>query len=109
MEESPGQPTALSTQPALARSEPEEIPPPDVVTAVIEHDVRAGAAVDYEAWLQHITACAQRFPGHVGVNIIRPPPDNRRYTIVVRFDTLEHLRWLGSRRRRLIAQVGSTP
>jgi antibiotic biosynthesis monooxygenase (ABM) superfamily enzyme len=57
--------------------------------------------------LQHITSCAQRFPGHVGVNIIRPPAGSRRYTIVVRFDTLEHLQeWLGSEpRRRLIAQV----
>jgi uncharacterized protein len=84
------------------------MPPPDVVTAVIEHDVRAGAEADYEAWLQHITACAQLFPGHVGVNIIRPPAGSRRYTIVVRFDTLEHLQeWLGSEtRRRLIVQVG---
>jgi len=47
------------------------MPPHDVVTAVIEHDTRAGIEADYEAWLQHITACAQRFPGHVGVNILR--------------------------------------
>jgi antibiotic biosynthesis monooxygenase (ABM) superfamily enzyme len=84
------------------------MPHPNVVTAVIEHDTRVGTEADYEAWLQHITACAQRFPGHGGVNIIRPPAGSRRYTIVVRFDTLEHLQeWLGSEtRRQLIAQVG---
>jgi uncharacterized protein len=57
------------------------MPPPDVVTAVIEHDTRVGAEADYGVWLQHITACAQRFPGHVGVNIIRPSAGSRRYTI----------------------------
>jgi len=106
--EQTGQPTEQGARPTSARSGPEGMPPPDVVTAVIEHDARAGAEADYEAWLQHITACAQRFPGHVGVNIIRPLAGSRRCTIVVRFDTLEHLQeWLGSEtRRQLIAQVG---
>jgi uncharacterized protein len=108
VEEGAGQSTEQSAGPALVRIGPGGIPPPDVVTAVIEHDVRAGAEADYEAWLQHITTSAQHFPGHVGVNIIRPPAGSRRYTIVVRFDTLEHLQeWLGSEtRRRLIVQVG---
>jgi len=102
------QPTEQCARPAIARGGPGEMLHPDVVTAVIEHDVRAGTEADYEAWLQHITTSAQHFPGHVGVNIIRPPAGSRRYTIVVRFDTLEHLQeWLGSEtRRRLIAQVG---
>jgi antibiotic biosynthesis monooxygenase (ABM) superfamily enzyme len=108
MEECAGQPTEQGARPAIARSGPGGMLPPDVVTAVIEHDVRAGAESAYEAWLQHITTSAQHFPGHVGVNIIRPPAGSRRYTIVVRFDTLEYLQeWLGSEtRRRLIVQVG---
>jgi uncharacterized protein len=103
-----GQPNEQFARPSAPRSDPGGIPPPDIVTAVIEHEVRAGAEADYEVWLQHITACAQHFPGHVGVNIIRPPAGSRRYTMVVRFDTLEHLQeWLGAEtRRRLIAQVG---
>jgi antibiotic biosynthesis monooxygenase (ABM) superfamily enzyme len=83
------------------------MPPDAIVTAVIEHDTRRGAEADYEAWLQHVTSCAQRFPGHAGVNIIRPHEGGRRYTIVLRFDSSENLHaWLGSEtRRQLIAQV----
>jgi len=63
--------------------------------------LRAGAEAQYEAWLKSITSAAQRFPGHRGVNIIRPPEGSGRYTIVLRFDTLEHLQaWLGSETRR---------
>jgi len=83
------------------------MPHPDVVTSVIQHDVRAGTEAQYETWLKHITAIAQRFPGHMGVNIIRPHEGGRRYTIVLRFHTLEQMQaWLGSEtRRQLIAQV----
>jgi len=34
------------------------MPHPDVVTAVIEHDVRAGTERGYEVWLQYITTSA---------------------------------------------------
>jgi len=53
--------------------------------------------------------CPQRFPGHQGVNIIRPTEGARSYTIVLRFDTLEHLQeWLASdARRQLVAEVQS--
>src|SRR5215470_10907478 len=108
MEELKGHSTELFARPSTPNRKPEELPQPDIVTAVIEHDVGAGAEAAYEEWLQHITLCAQQFVGHIGVNILRPPVGSRRYTIVVRFDTLEHLQeWLGSEtRRRLIAQVG---
>ena len=107
MSEHPGQPDAKFARPSATRSGPEGMPHPDVVTAVIQHEVRAGAEAHYEAWLQNITVDAQRFPGHLGVNIIRPPEGSRRYTIVLRFDILEHLQeWFGSEtRRQLIAQV----
>ena len=103
-----GQSDKQLAPPSTPCSGPEGMPHPDVVTAVIEHDVRAGAERDYEAWLQYVTTSAQRFPGHVGVNIIRPHEGGQRYTIVLRFDTLAHLQtWLGSEaRRRLVAQVG---
>ncbi len=83
------------------------LPRPDVVTSVIQHRVNPGAAAPYEIWLQEITAAAQRFPGHQGVNIIRPSEGADLYTIVLHFDTLEHLQgWLASEtRRRLMAQV----
>ena len=85
----------------------DSIPRPDVVTSVIQHRVQAGAQAQYEAWLQEITPAAQRFPGHQGVNVLRPAAGADVYTVVLHFDTLEHLQgWLGSEtRRRLIAEI----
>jgi antibiotic biosynthesis monooxygenase (ABM) superfamily enzyme len=85
----------------------DSIPRPDVVTSVIQHRVHAGATTPYETWLQEIVPAAQRFPGHQGVNIIRPAGGTDVYTIVLHFDTLEHLQgWLGSEtRQRLIAAI----
>jgi uncharacterized protein len=77
------------------------------VISVIHHDVRSGVEGQYEAWLKEITPIAQRFQGHRGVNVIRPPKGSRAYTIVLHFDTLKNLeRWLSSEtRKRLINQV----
>jgi uncharacterized protein len=85
----------------------DSIPRPDVVTSVIQHRVQAGARVQYEAWLQKITPAAQHFPGHQGVNVLRPAAGADVYTVVLHFDTLEHLQgWLGSEtRRQLIAEI----
>ena len=69
------------------------------VVSVIRHDVRPGHADDYEAWAKEVLPISQRFPGHQGVAIIRPPEGSgsTTYTIVLHFDTLEHLRgWLES-------------
>jgi antibiotic biosynthesis monooxygenase (ABM) superfamily enzyme len=104
MNEHTGQPIAPS---AVTGRGSDGMPHSGIVTSVIQHDVRAGAQAQYEAWLKNITSVAQRFPGHGGVDIMRPPEGSGRYTIVLRFDTLEHLQaWLGSEtRRQLIAQV----
>ena len=60
-----------------------------------------------QARLRAITPAAQRFPGHQGINIIRPTEGTDCYTVVLRFDTLEHLQaWLASdTRRQLVAKV----
>ena len=94
-------------QPSAARGTPAGMLRPQVVTAVIHHQVKAGAEVPYEAWLREINLAAQRFPGHLGVDILRPPQGAGLYTVVLRFDALEHLQgWLASEtRQRLIAQV----
>jgi uncharacterized protein len=95
-------------QPSAARGTPAGMLRPEVVTAVIHHQVKAGAEVPYEAWLREINLAAQRVPGHLGVDILRPPEGAGLYTVVLRFDTLEHLQgWLASEtHQRLIAQVG---
>ena len=90
-----------NTRPGAPQSAPQHLPRADVVTAVIQHQIAPGAHDRYEAWLRDITPTAQRFAGHQGINIIRPTEGTQCYTLVLRFDTLEHLQeWLASDTRR---------
>jgi len=67
------------------------------VVSVIRHEVKPGHDAEYEAWVAEVLPIAESCPGHHGVAIIRPPAGSRVYTIVLHFDTLEHLRgWLES-------------
>jgi antibiotic biosynthesis monooxygenase (ABM) superfamily enzyme len=77
------------------------------VTTVILHRPLADAVGRYEDWLKEIVPVAQRFAGHQGVNVIRPHGSSDAYTIVLHFDTVEHLRaWLDSDvRSQLIAKI----
>jgi len=77
------------------------------VTLVIQHHIIGGAQADYEAWLKQIIPAAMGFDGHLGVNVIRPVAGSDRYTVVLRFDSHEHVdQWITSdTRKRLIAQV----
>ena len=50
---------------------------PSAVTSVIRHTVRPGSESRYEAWFRKVTAIAQTFPGHRGVDFIRPPKGSR--------------------------------
>ncbi|NML17186.1 antibiotic biosynthesis monooxygenase [Azohydromonas caseinilytica] len=99
-------------QPGLRRAALSEIEArapvhPDMVTAVIRHEVRPGAQAAYEQWLQRIVPLSARVPGHRGVNVIRPPAGGHAYTVTLRFDSLPHAEdWLQSEaRRELIARV----
>lgn len=80
---------------------------PAEVVSVIRHQVRPGHQEAYEAWTQEVVPVAQRFEGHHGVAVIRPPDGELTYTFVLHFDTIEHLRaWLESDvRRRLLERV----
>jgi uncharacterized protein len=89
------------TRTSVPHGNADGLPRPDEVTSVIQHRVHASAQAQYETWLQEITPAAQCFPGHQGVNIIRPSAGADVYTIVLHFDTLEHLQgWLGSETRQ---------
>jgi antibiotic biosynthesis monooxygenase (ABM) superfamily enzyme len=79
----------------------------ETVSSAIHHRVKPGTEAQYETWLREITPTAERFPGHTGVNIVRPPGGSGTYTIVLHFDSMAHLRgWLESQaRKRLIDQV----
>jgi uncharacterized protein len=77
-------------------------------TVVITHRVRDGQERAYEQWLGEINAVCRASPGHLDVQIIRPITGvTTTYTVVLRFDTTDHLRqWMESPdRRRLIEAV----
>ncbi|MEO8325731.1 MAG: antibiotic biosynthesis monooxygenase [Nitrospirota bacterium] len=77
-------------------------------TAVITHRVRDGQQAGYEVWLNEIGPLSRSYPGHLDLQIIRPIPRlTATYTVVIRFDTREHLQeWMRSQdRKRLIEHV----
>jgi uncharacterized protein len=77
-------------------------------TAVITHRVRDGQKEGYDAWLNEIGPLCRSYPGHLDLQIIRPIPGlTATYTVIIRFDTREHLQgWMSSQdRKRLIEQV----
>jgi antibiotic biosynthesis monooxygenase (ABM) superfamily enzyme len=79
-------------------TEEQQIP----VTAIISRRMKAGREQAFEEWLQGISQAAARFPGHQGVSILRPrDPANPEYVIILKFDSVPHLReWLQSDTRR---------
>jgi antibiotic biosynthesis monooxygenase (ABM) superfamily enzyme len=78
------------------------------VTLIIRRRVKPGKETEYEAWLAGINREALKFPGHLGVNVLRPTADNapregRRsdYVVIFRFDGYDNLkRWEESDIRR---------
>ncbi len=54
-----------------------------------------------------IMPIAAEFPGHLGANVIRPAAGQNLWSVIIRFDTLEHLyAWTQSEtRRQLVAEI----
>ncbi len=76
--------------------------PEGPVTVSVSWRIRPGQEVDFEAWQSGITAAAHQFPGHLGLNVIRPTnPADPEYVTIFRFDTYAHLKaWEASPVRR---------
>ncbi|MFL6625365.1 MAG: antibiotic biosynthesis monooxygenase [Vitreoscilla sp.] len=77
-------------------------------TVVITHRVRDGKQVEYERWMNDIGPLCRSSPGNLDWQVIRPIPGlSSTYTVIVRFDTIEHLRaWTESPvRSQLIERV----
>jgi uncharacterized protein len=68
------------------------------VTTTVTRHVRPGHEASYEQFLEGIISAASEFPGHLGVEVFRPPSaSSGDYRTVYRFDTAEHLAaWLDS-------------
>jgi antibiotic biosynthesis monooxygenase (ABM) superfamily enzyme len=67
------------------------------VTTTVTRRVRAGHEAAYEEFLEGIIAAASRFPGYLGVEVLRPASPGGDYRTVYRFNDAGHLRrWLDS-------------
>lgn len=77
------------------------------VTLVISHLLDPQHGQRYEEWLGKIMPIAAEFPGHLGANVIRPAAGQNLWSVIIRFDTLEHLyAWTQSEtRRQLVAEI----
>jgi antibiotic biosynthesis monooxygenase (ABM) superfamily enzyme len=63
------------------------------VTVIVRHKVRKGQEQAFEAWMTGMAHAELKFPGHLGLNVIRPThADNPEYVVIIRFDTYENLR-----------------
>jgi len=79
------------------------------VTLVITRRAKAEKTAEFEKWLDGIIHEAMKFEGHMGVNIIRPPPNmsNPEYAIILRFDNFENLaKWEKSEIRKKWIEKG---
>jgi antibiotic biosynthesis monooxygenase (ABM) superfamily enzyme len=77
-------------------------------TVVITHRVRDGQQAGYIDWLNEIGPVCRASAGHLDLQIIRPVVGlTATFTVIIRFDTREHLQeWMYSaERRRLIEKV----
>jgi len=70
------------------------------VAFVITHKIKPGEEKRYEDWLAEILVASSRFPGYLGREIFRPSDGGSKYTILVRFDSLDSLNaWAESETR----------
>lgn len=77
-------------------------------TVVISHRVRGDKHAEYEAWVNEIAPLSRSAPGHLDWNLVRPIPGaTETYTVIIRFQTAEHLKnWMNSsERKQLIEKV----
>jgi len=62
------------------------------VTVVVSRKVRPGKEAEFEAWLRGVCGEALKFPGHMGVNVLKPSEvGSREYVLIFRFDSYAHL------------------
>lgn len=74
---------------------------PEQASFVVRHKVKAGMGGQYEEWLRQIMAIAATYPGHQGLQVVRPPHGGNEYVTVVRFASrFDAARWACSQDRR---------
>jgi len=75
-----------------------DIPITEPVTIMFTDHVRTDKVAEYETWSAGIHGDAQRFPGHISVDVIRPDSTGiPEFTTLVKFDNQANLkRWRDS-------------
>ncbi|QKV97387.1 antibiotic biosynthesis monooxygenase [Streptomyces sp. NA02950] len=98
---------APPTQEVLSGGTPAE--EPEVVTAVISHEVRPGYEQPFLRWQDKALKAQEKFPGFMGSELFRPVPGIQEHWVVVfRFDSREHLDgWLESDVREKLLSEGA--
>jgi antibiotic biosynthesis monooxygenase (ABM) superfamily enzyme len=61
------------------------------LTVVVTWWVQHGREQEFEALHREISAAALKFPGHMGINVMRPNGPDQKYVVIFRFDTYAHL------------------
>ena len=71
------------------------------VTAVASRRVKPGREREFEEWVSGILAAANKFPGYLGSEVLRPSdPEDDEYRIISRFDHASNLyAWENSEER----------
>ncbi|MBO3277013.1 antibiotic biosynthesis monooxygenase [Pseudomonas schmalbachii] len=77
----------------------------DAAALLIRHQVMPQYQEDYEVWLKETAAACRHFPGNMGVAIIRPHGPAAPYSVLLRFDSHEHLTgWIESPIRQQLVE-----
>ncbi|MCC5857312.1 MAG: antibiotic biosynthesis monooxygenase [Ectothiorhodospiraceae bacterium] len=72
-------------------AKPEEATSEGPVTVAVSRRIRPGMEEHYEEWVRGVTQAAQQWPGHLGVDVLRPSAaTGGEYVIIYRFDTYAH-------------------
>ncbi|MDB6142462.1 MAG: antibiotic biosynthesis monooxygenase [Pseudomonas sp.] len=81
----------------------------NIVTLVVKHRIKPGDEARYETWLRRTVAVAARFPGHLGVDVIRgTTAGSNTFTTILKFcSTRELQHWLDSTERHQLIEEAS--
>jgi antibiotic biosynthesis monooxygenase (ABM) superfamily enzyme len=70
--------------------------------------VKHGGARDFEHWQDRVNSAVTTFPGFLATEVTPPVGESREWSIVYRFDCVEHLEaWLGSTVRNRLLDEGA--
>jgi antibiotic biosynthesis monooxygenase (ABM) superfamily enzyme len=77
-------------------------------TVVIGERVKAGLGTEYRQWQDAVNAAAATYPGYLGTELTPATGDHDEWTVIYRFETVEHLYdWMNSTTRDELMERGA--